>query len=203
MSWLSWLSFYYMPTSIATNTYVIKIAEESPRWPQAQCTLLGPTSLLSSPLGGRGATRLSYRIDARVRFETVHLDALTNQIDATVVTSTAHEYPTDRYWVTEAVARSDAHAEQLAVKAALDEAYGNGARVPCWYDPSEPADVMLTQDPSVLHLSGPNSLEAARTGKVFGVVFIGPLIALTLPLCWIPISLATGVKCCGTCCDDP
>ena len=202
MGGLSWLSLYYTPASIATNTYAIQVAEASPGWPQAQCTLLGPTSLVSLPLGGRGMDRLSYRIDAHVRFETVHRG---------VVTSTAHQYPTDRHWVTDPYrARVDGarphpnmHDEQLAVKAALDEAYGNGATVPCWYDPSEPADVMLTQDPSVLYFSGPNSLEAARTGKVFGVVFIGPLIALTLPLCWIPISLATGVKCCGTCCDDP
>ena len=181
LGWLSWLSFYYTPTSIATNTYVIQVAEASPRWPQAQCTLLGPTSLLSLPLGGRGETRLSYRIDARVRFETVHLDPLTNQIDATVVTSTAHQYPTDRYWVTDAVARSDTHAEQLAVKAALDEAYGNGATVPCWYNPSEPADVMLTQHPSVLTLSGPNSLEKARMGKLLSVaISVGVVISVVL-----------------------
>ena len=113
----------------------------------------------------------------------MHLDALTKQIDATVVTSTAHQYPTERFWVT-----GDPHAvgrtvgdEQLGVKATLDEAYGNGVTVPCWYDPLDPTDVMLTQDPSVLDLY---SLEQAREKRGQDIFYAVPLIALTLSM-WL------------------
>ena len=183
---LGWFSLYYLPTSMDANTHLIQVAEASPRWPRTQCTLLGPTSLRSVPIGLPGRRQrlfsdpsrlgLAYRIDAHVRFEPVH-----PWIEATVVTSTAHQYPTDRYWVTDAVVRFDARDGQLAVKAALDEAYGNGATVPCWYNPSEPADVMLTQHPSVLTLSGPNSLEKARMGKLLSVaISVGVVISVVL-----------------------